>query len=99
MSHVCKGFIYAFAPISYEKVVIMKVSAIPQTAAEECRPRRNLFIRLSNSFMSSPEVESPAAKALASNPEEKPAKLGIENIQEFTIFPKQVVDGKTIITA
>lgn len=80
----------------------MKVSAIPQTSAESCSPRRNLFIRLSNSFMSSPEVENPITKASNANPiepEKKPAKMGIENIQEFTIFPKEVVDGKTIITA
>lgn len=72
----------------------MKVSAISQS--EDCRPRRNLFIRYSNSFMSVPEGESPIEKA---NAAAKPAKLGIENLQEFTIFPKQVVDGKTIITA
>ena len=79
----------------------MKVSAIPQVS-EDCRPRRNLFIRLSNTFMSTPEVENPIEKAMVSNPLEpvdKPAKLGIENLQEFTIFPKKVVDGKTIITA
>lgn len=72
----------------------MKVSAISQG-----EDRRNLFIRLSNSFMSSPNGENPIEKAGALNPVEKPAKLGIENLQEFTIFPKEVVDGKTIITA
>ncbi|MCQ2740301.1 MAG: hypothetical protein MJ237_08795 [bacterium] len=30
---------------------------------------------------------------------QKPFKMGIENLQEFTIYPKQVVDGRTIITA
>ncbi len=79
----------------------MKVSAISNNA-EDCRPRRNLFIRLSNSFMSIPEGENPVAKAASANPvesTEKPAKMGIENLQEFTIFPKEVVDGKMIITA
>ncbi len=78
----------------------MKVSAIANIT--ECNPRRNLFIKLSNSFMSAPTIEDPVEKAMTSNPaesENKPAKLGIENLQEFTIFPKEVVDGKTIITA
>ena len=74
----------------------MKVSAISAISADECRPRRNLFIRLSNSFMASPELENPAEKANKAN---KPAKLGIENLQEFTIFPKEVKEGQTIITA
>ena len=75
----------------------MKVSAISQIPSEDSYKRRNLFISLSNSFMSSPEVESPVEQANEAN--KKPAKLGIENLQEFTIFPKQVVDGKTVITA
>ena len=74
----------------------MKVSAIQAISADECRPRRNLFIRFSNSFMSTPEVENPIEKA---NEVNKPAKLGIENLQEFTIFPKEVKEGQTIITA
>ena len=77
----------------------MKVSAINAISADECRPRRNLFIRFSNSFMSTPEVENPIEKANAANPTERPTKMGIENLEEFTIFPKEVVDGKTIITA
>lgn len=87
----------------YEKGGFMKISAISQNSAENCNPRRNLFIRYSNSFMSMPNVEeNPAAKAMKANPievPEKPAKMGIENLQEFTIFPKEIVDGKTIITA
>ena len=74
----------------------MKVSAISAISADDCRPRRNLFIRLSNSFMASPELENPVEKANKAN---KPAKLGIENLQEFTIFPKEVKEGQTIITA
>ena len=74
----------------------MKVSAVPAISTEECNPRRNLFIRFSNSFMSSPEIENPVEKA---NSAKRPAQMGIENLEEFTIFPKEVVDGKTIITA
>ena len=76
----------------------MKVSAISQDLPEKSQ-RRNLFIRLSNSFMSVPEGEKPIEKAVTTSPVDKPAKLGIENLQEFTIFPKQVVDGKTVIIA
>lgn len=76
----------------------MKVSAISQVTSENCSPRRNLFIRLSNSFMSSPEVENPIEKANEIN-NTKPVKMGIETLEEFTIFPKTVIDGKTIITA
>ena len=76
----------------------MEISAINAISSEECRPRRNLFIQLSNSFMSTPEIESPVEKALGAN-KQKTQKLGIENLQEFTIFPKEVIDGKTVITA
>ena len=72
----------------------MKVSAIANVT--ECNPRRNLFIRFSNSFMSVPETKNPVEKAREAN---KSAKLGIENLQEFTIFPKEVKEGQTIITA
>ena len=78
----------------------MKVSAISHISSEDCKPRRNLFIQMSNSFMSAPSVENPIDKASEANPPQAGMKkLGIENLQEFTIFPKQVVDGKTIITA
>ena len=42
--------------------------------------------------MSTPEIESPVEKALGAN-KQKTQKLGIENLQEFTIFPKEVIDG------
>lgn len=74
----------------------MKVSAISQISADEGQ-RRNMFIRFSNSFMSSPEVANPFDAAQEAN--KRPAKMGIENLEEFTIFPKEVKDGKTIITA
>ena len=46
----------------------MKVSAITAISAEELsRPRRNSFIRFTNSFMSVPEMISPAEKANAAN--------------------------------
>ena len=76
----------------------MKVSAINAISAEECRPRRNIFIQLSNTFMASPEVESPIEKANIIA-KQKTQKLGIENLEEFTIFPKEIVEGKTVITA
>ena len=70
----------------------MKVSAISQISSDE--QRKDMFIRFSNSFMSSPEIENPIEKT-----NQRPAKMGIENLEEFTIFPKEVKDGKMIITA
>ena len=74
----------------------MKVSAI--SLSEDCKPRRNSFISYMNSFMSMPENESAYTKANNAN-NKKVQKMGIENLEEFTIFPKEVVDGRTIITA
>lgn len=74
----------------------MKVTAITEIPNEETF-KRNDFIRLSNKFMSSPEVPTPAEPTQESC--RKPAKLGIENLQEFTIFPKEIIDGRTVITA
>ena len=76
----------------------MKISAINAISADECRPRRNMFIQLSNTFMSAPELESPIEKANFVA-KQRTQKLGIENLEEFTIFPKEKVDGKTVITA
>lgn len=61
--------------------------------------RKNLFIKYANQFMNfkaNPDVETTVTK-----PENEPVKkvdksMGIETL---TIFPKQVIDGKTIITA
>lgn len=75
----------------------MKVSAVSEIPAEEQYQKRNMFIKMSNSFMSSPEVENPVEKPAEAG--KKSAKLGIENLQEFTIFPRQVIDGRTVITA
>ena len=74
----------------------MKVSAI--TLSEDCKPRRNSFISYMNSFMSMPENENVYAKANNAN-NKKVQKMGIETLEEFTIFPKEVIDGKTVITA
>ena len=74
----------------------MKVSAI--TLSEDCKPRRNSFISYMNSFMSMPENENIYAKANNAN-NKKIQKMGIETLEEFTIFPKEVIDGKTVITA
>lgn len=76
----------------------MKVSAINPISSEDCRPRRNLFIQMSNAFMSAPEVENPIEKANMIA-KQKSQKLGLENLEEFTIFPKKIVNGKTVITA
>ena len=72
----------------------MKVSAIQAISSDEYKSRRNLFIELSNSFMSAPKVENPIEKAQKAN-----KKMGIENLQEFTIYPREIIDGKTVITA
>ncbi|MDO5307086.1 MAG: hypothetical protein Q4E83_04940 [bacterium] len=77
----------------------MKVSAISQISDKDYDARKNLFIRYTNSFMSTPEGINPIEKANIANVSNKNQKLGIENLQEFTIFPKQIVDGKTVITA
>ena len=74
----------------------MKISSISMN--EDCRPRRNFFIKYSNSFMSMPNGnESPVEKAHKTQPETKIDK--VKGIETLTIFPKQVIDGKTIITA
>ena len=44
--------------------------------------------------MSAPKVENPIEKAQKAN-----KKMGIENLQEFTIYPREIIDGKTVITA
>ncbi len=61
--------------------------------------RRNLFIEYSNRFMNfrANNDEETAVTKPEIEPEKKVNKsMGIETL---TIFPKQVVDGKTIITA
>lgn len=76
----------------------MKVSSVSQA---ECKPRRNLFIQYANSFMSNvdnKENESiEKTQKLEKLQEHKDDKtMGIETL---TIFPKEIKDGKMIITA
>ena len=74
----------------------MKVSAISKVSADDYNQRKNVFIRYTNSFMSMPSGVSPANKAFEAN---KSTKMGLETLENFTIFPKEIVEGKTIITA
>lgn len=60
--------------------------------------RRNLFIQYANSFMSAPTEEQ--GKILETPEEKEENKIkGIETLTSFSIYPKQVVNGRTIITA
>ena len=76
----------------------MNVSSI--SLNDNCKPRRNMFIKYSNSFMSMMNGGNEAIeKAQKVNPvtdKKLDKSIGIETL---TIFPKQVIDGKTIITA
>lgn len=76
----------------------MNVSSI--SLNDNCKPRRNMFIKYSNSFMSMMNGGNEAIeKAQKVNPvtdNKLDKSMGIETL---TIFPKQVIDGKTIITA
>ena len=76
----------------------MKISAISNITDENSNLRRNMFIRLSNAFMSNTEASNPIEKANLIN-KQRTQKLGIENLEEFTIFPKEIVNGKMVITA
>ena len=71
----------------------MNVSSI--TLNENCKPRRNMFIKYSNSFMSmmngGSEAVEKAQKVNPSNDKKLDKSMGIETL---TIFPKQVIDGK-----
>ena len=76
----------------------MNVSSI--SLNDNCKPRRNMFIKYSNSFMSMMNGGNEAIeKAQKVNPvtdKKLDKSMGIETL---TIFPRQVIDGKTIITA
>ncbi len=74
----------------------MKVSAITEFSDGE-NLRRNAFIRLSNSFMSSTASTDPIELTRVAN--KKHVRLGIENLHEFTVYPREVIDGKTVVTA
>ena len=63
--------------------------------------RKNMFIKYANSFMSNP-TQTPdeiAEKAQTNLPQKDNKSMGIETLTTFSIYPKQVVNGKTIITA
>ena len=73
----------------------MNIASI--SSSNNCSARSNLFIKYANNFMSlAHNAEEPAEKAIKANSENKINKsMGIETL---TIFPKEVKDGKTIIT-
>ena len=72
----------------------MQVSAISPNQS-----RRNLFIEYANSFMTFKADQGGTEPV--TKPETEPVKKIGKNmgIETLTIFPKQVIDGKTIITA
>ena len=71
----------------------MKVSSVNPA-------RKNLFIQYANSFMSAPADEQKIIENPVNPEEDKNNKSkGIETLTAFSIFPKQVVNGHTIITA
>ena len=74
--------------------VYMQVSSIASTES-----RKNLFIQYANSFMNfraGNEGNEPVTK-----PDIEPVKSTEKSkgIETLTIFPKQVIDGKTVIIA
>ena len=73
----------------------MNVSAI---SANDSISKRNLFIKYANRFMSFKANQDGDSEAVAKAALDKKIDktMGIETL---TIFPKQVIDGKTIFTA
>ena len=61
--------------------------------------RRNMFIRYANHFMGINNGDETTVKAPVTEPDSEKKPMGIETLTTFSIFPKQVVNGKTIITA
>jgi len=73
----------------------MKVSSISDSES-----RRNLFIEYANSFMSFKANQDENTENSVTNPISQEKKLDKKmGIETLTIFPKQVIDGRTIITA
>lgn len=58
------------------------------------RFNKNAFIRYSNNIMN---VNS--ENAINIRNQKKNIRMGIENLQEFSLFPKEMINGRTIITA
>ena len=82
---------------NYHKGLKMNISSIENDS------RKNLFIKYSNSFMSNPtqdpsEIVEKTQKTVAQENRINKS-MGLETLTTFSIFPKQVVAGKTIITA
>ena len=73
----------------------MNVSSIQ---ASEQGLRRNLFIKYANSFMSAPndDTKQTSEKPLPDENKKLDKTMGIETL---TIFPKEVINGKTTIIA
>ena len=62
--------------------------------------RRNLFIEYANRYMSFRANQGDDDSINSTNPVNPERKLDKKmGIETLTIFPKQVIDGKTIITA
>ena len=73
----------------------MNVSSITDT-----RVRRNLFIEYANSFMNFKANQDADSDNVITNPVNQDKKVDKKmGIETLTIFPKQVIDGQTIITA
>ena len=61
--------------------------------------RKNLFIKYANQFMNFKAIQDgdiPVTKPENESVKKVDKTMGIETL---TIFPKQVIDGKTVITA
>ena len=71
----------------------MEISALSKD-----KSKRNLFIQYTNSFMNFDNNSKENNESLFSNPmvQKQDKAMGIETL---SIFPKEIIDGKTIITA
>jgi len=71
----------------------MEISALSKD-----KSKRNLFIQYTNSFMNFNNNSKENNESLFSNPmvQKQDKAMGIETL---SIFPKEIIDGKTIITA
>ena len=79
----------------YHKGKSMEVSSINANNL-----RKNMFIKYANSFMSNPtQTPEEVAEKTQTTILQNNKSMGIETLTTFSIYPKQVVNGKTIITA
>ena len=73
----------------------MNISSLTDTTSV-----RNSFIKYANSFMNFKANQEDEPENNSTNPINQEKKLDKKmGIETLTIFPKQVIDGKTIITA